>query len=99
MKPFKPPTVVGLPNNTTPPRKRSIGPPAKKRRISPDDEEDQVETVAAAARVLKQSQTYAPLRFQVPARRPLDVIPNPSSSLPSSSQAEGAAEGYYTVLW
>ncbi|KAH9827742.1 DNA repair and recombination protein RAD54B-like [Teratosphaeria destructans] len=109
MKPFKAPTIVArTPSNGLRPSTQLGEPPAKKRRISSHASVDDVETIAAAANVLKSSRPASTTkRFQAPIlRKPLDVIHNPSSfQNPSSSQSgtggssEGGYEGYYTVLW
>lgn len=97
MKPFKAPTVVRrAPSNGQP--AAPTEPPQKRRRISDEAEQDQLEDVAAAANVLKQSKPGP--KFQTPAvRKPLAVVENPSSSLSSNAEEKHASEGYYTVLW
>lgn len=97
MKPFKPPTLVGRPGLSTQQPASASEPPLKKRRISHEDDDDNAEAIAAAANILKQPKP--PKKFQTPVRKPLDVVKNPSSSLPPGSQGEKAVEGYYTVLW
>ena len=98
MKPFKPPTLVGRPSSGQQ-LPQFDGPPLKKRRIGHgnDGDDDNFRAIAAAANVLKQPKP--PKKFQAQVRKPLDVVKNPSSSLPSSSQSENFAEGYFTVLW
>ncbi|KAF2769426.1 SNF2 family DNA-dependent ATPase domain-containing protein [Teratosphaeria nubilosa] len=102
MKPFKAPTIVArTPSNGLRPSTQLGEPPAKKRRISSHDSwDDDIGTIAAAANVLKSSQTASTIKkFQAPVlRKPLDVIQNPSSSQIGGS-SEGGHEGYYTVLW
>lgn len=89
--------LVARPGLSTQQPVPSSEPPLKKRRISHQDEDDNFETIAAAANVLKQPKPLK--KFQAPVRKPLDTVRNPSSSLPSGSPHEKAAEAYFTVLW
>lgn len=95
MKPFKPPTFQRRPPPEPQTGDISFGPPAKKRRISQDTEDNDPEATAASAKILKHK---APFKsFQVPMRKPLDLVS--SNSLPPSSPGQSTPEGYYTVLW
>ena len=99
MKPFKPPTLLNRPDAVQRPVQqatRSDEPPTKKRRISHDFDYD-MQAIRAAAHILKQPKPLH--KFRAPARKPLDVVKNPSSAVPPSSENEHCAEGYYTVLW
>ena len=76
----------------------SSEPPAKKRRISYEADDDDPEVIAVAANALKKQPN--PIKtFQAPARKPLLVVKNPSSSPTVDSNASAGNEGYYTVLW
>lgn len=98
MKPFKAPTVVRrTPSNSQQPVVLAE-PPAKKRRINHENEDDKIESINAAANILKQPKPVP--KFQSPAtRKPLAVVENPSSSLSSGPEEKHHAEGYYAVLW
>ena len=99
MKPFKAPTVVRRTPSNTQQAVAPAEPPAKKRRISHETEEDdKVESIAAAANILKQSKP-TPKFVTPPLRKPLSGVQNPSSSLSSGSKEKQEGEGYYTVLW
>ena len=97
MKPFKPPALVSRPAGPSQQRTSSFEPPLKKRRISHEPDDNDREVVTAAANILKQPKPF--VKFQAPARKPLEILPNPSGSSQGSSQAEVGGEGYYAVLW
>jgi len=102
MKPFKTPSLVGKNTlNSRPPPQLDEGRPTKKRRMSNDESSDEdVESVTAAAKVLKKPKTIP--KFQPLMQKPVNTVANlnSSSSSPASEvKASTGQEGYYTVLW
>jgi hypothetical protein len=102
MKPFKAPSLVGKNTlNSRPPPQLDEGRPTKKRRMSNDESSDEdVESITAAAKVLKKPKTIP--KFQPLMQKPVNTVANPSSSSSNGGNDEkpsSGQEGYYTVLW
>jgi hypothetical protein len=102
MKPFKMPSLVGKNTlNSRPPPQLDEGRPTKKRRMSNDESSDEdVESVTAAAKVLKKPKTIP--KFQPLMQKPVNTVANlsnSSSSLGNEVKTSTGQEGYYTVLW
>lgn len=101
MKPFKAPSLVGKNTlNNRPSPLLDEDRPAKKRRLSNDESSDEdVESVSAAAKVLKKPKTIP--KFQPLLQKPVNTVANlnSSSSPGSEAKAPSGQEGYYTVLW
>lgn len=102
MKPFKVPSLVGKNTlNSRPPPQLDEDRPTKKRRTSnAESSDDEVESVTAAAKVLKKPKTVP--KFQPLVSKPVNSVANidNSSTTPGSdAKAKSGQEGYYTVLW
>jgi len=102
MKPFKAPSLVGKNIlNSRPPPLLDEDRPTKKRRMSNDESSDEdVESVTAAAKVLKKPKTIP--KFQPLMQKPVNTVANLSSSSSNPGSEEkisSGQEGYYTVLW
>lgn len=101
MKPFKAPSLVGKNTlNNRPSPLLDEDRPAKKRRLSNDESSDEdVESVSAAAKVLKKPKTIP--KFQPLVQKPVNTVANLNSSSSPGSETKAASgqEGYYTVLW
>jgi hypothetical protein len=101
-KPFKAPSLVGKNTlNSRPPPQLDEGRSTKKRRMSNDESSDEdVESVTAAAKVLKKPKTIP--KFQPLMQKPINTVANPgssSSNTGSEVKTSSGQEGYYTVLW
>lgn len=102
MKPFKAPSLVGKNTlNSRPPPQLDEGRPTKKRRMSNDESSNEdIESTAAAVKVLKKPKTIP--KFQPLMQKPVNTVANPSSgssNLGSEEKQSSGQEGYYTVLW
>lgn len=101
MKPFKAPSLVGKNTlNNRPSPLLDEDRPTKKRRLSNDESSDEdMESVSAAAKVLKKPKTIP--KFQPLLQKPVNTVANlnSSSSPGSETKAPSGQEGYYTVLW
>jgi hypothetical protein len=102
MKPFKAPSLVGKNTlNSRPPPQLDEGRLTKKRRMSNDESSDEdVESITAAAKVLKKPKTIP--KFQPQMQKPVNTVANSSSSSSNAGsevKTSSGQEGYYTVLW
>ena len=101
-KPFKAPSLVGKNTlNSRPPPQLDEDRPSKKRRKSNDESSDEdVESITAAAKVLKKPKIIP--KFQPLMQKPVNTVANPSSSSSNAGievKTPSGQEGYYTVLW
>lgn len=101
MKPFKTPSLVGKNTlNSRPPPRLDEDRPSKKRRLSnAESSDEEVESVSAAAKVLKKPKTIP--KFQPLLQKPVNTVANAnnSSSQTNDGKSPKGQEGYYTVLW
>jgi len=101
MKPFKAPSLVGKNTlNNRPPPQLDEDRPNKKRRMSNDESSDEdVESITAAAKVLKKPKTIP--KFQPLIQKPVNTVANLSNSSSPAVEVKTSTgqEGYYTVLW
>ena len=97
MKPFKVPTAVArAPSDTTTSHARE--PPLKRKRVAPQSDEGEADAIFAAANVLARPKARSKAPFQMPARKPLEEVPNPQSVKTTGKPDSGRLE-HYTVLW